>query len=327
MKQNMQENDQMVQRQGAEEYEIHNMTRMDFAEMGKLWRTVFERKFLVPDERLKYCLFEDPDFCLESSFVCRNRSTQELTGILAVKVSAEKQLYPDTAWISLFCVAPSCQGRGIGTGLYQAAEQVLRKYGVRTVYIGQDYRYLFSGLPVTSSGEEKFFRNLGFDVEEEEFFDLEGNAAVNQKMDDFDTAGFAGKFETECIQDGDEQKLYDFLKQEFPGRWEVEAAAYLQEDNDRSGIVVLKDKTDNLIKGFCMLGLEWEKHGVLGPIGIAESVRGKKVGAYILRESLMQLRRLGAESVYINWAVLKDYYGKFDFVPFRFFRNASKELV
>jgi len=307
-------------------YELRNMKGSDSHEIEKIWRTAFESKFLVSDHKLEYCLFEDPDLYLEGCFICQDQSSQELIGMIAVKVSGEKQIYPDTAWISMFFVVEKYQGKGIGTNLYKEAEQALRKIGVKTIYIGQDYRYLFSGIPAPLSYKESFFKKLGFDINEAEHYDLEGNIIVNNKIDEFEVSHFEKDFFTETLREEDTEKLYSFLKQEFPGRWELEAAAYLQENGEKSHIVVLKDRLDSSVKGYCMLSVEAGMQGSLGPIGIASAVRGKKVGDYILQQSLLQLRRLGVETVYINWTILKDFYAKFNFAPFRIYRSAYKEI-
>ena len=61
-------------------------------------------------------------------------------------------------------------------------------------------------------------------------------------------------------------------------------------------------------------------YGGLGPIGIAKDIRGRCVGNFILQRSLMQLRAIGVTRVNIDWTILKDFYGQFDFKPERTYR-------
>lgn len=55
-------------------------------------------------------------------------------------------------------------------------------------------------------------------------------------------------------------------------------------------------------------------------------IRGHHVGDYILHQSLCQLRKLGVETVNIDWTILKAFYGQFDFYAARTYRAAYMEL-
>lgn len=50
------------------------------------------------------------------------------------------------------------------------------------------------------------------------------------------------------------------------------------------------------------------------------------MGDYILHQSLCQLRKLGVETVNIDWTILKAFYGQFDFYAARTYRAAYMEL-
>ena len=65
----------------------------------------------------------------------------------------------------------------------------------------------------------------------------------------------------------------------------------------------------------------------LGPIGISAGVRGRRLGEFLLRQSLLQLRALGAHIVCIDWTILKEYYGKFGFLPVRRYRGGVKNML
>lgn len=76
--------------------------------------------------------------------------------------------------------------------------------------------------------------------------------------------------------------------------------------------------------GFCKIAVQPGGRSGLGPIGIAAGVRGRRLGELLLQRSLLQLRALGAHTVCIDWTILKEYYGKFGFLPERTYRGGMK---
>ena len=116
------------------------------------------------------------------------------------------------------------------------------------------------------------------------------------------------------------------MDREFPGRWALEARTQLSQADQERFFVVLKDKT-GAVQGFCHVSVAEDGNGGLGPIGIAQTVRGHRVGDYLLRQSLLHLRRIGAREVCIDWTILKDFYGRFGFQPVRTYRGSYKQVL
>jgi N-acetylglutamate synthase-like GNAT family acetyltransferase len=200
----------------------------------------------------------------------------------------------------------------------------LKNHSVRKLFVGQDINNLFSGIPDPVKNAE-FFKKFGFILNADEHYDLVADILNNDKLDCFDTKAFLENFRTEPVKEREAPELLRFLLNEFPGRWYVTVKEYLEQGKNLENIVVLKDSKEE-IQGFCMVAVQEGGFGGLGPIGIAKSIRGHKNGDFLLHQSLLHLRILGASFVCIDWTILKDFYGKFNFKPVRIYRGAYKEI-
>lgn len=305
---------------------INLLKKKDRKNIMKFYRACFAHEFWIQEDKLVQSVFDAPDFSREASLLIKDEETGEFAGCIAVKISNDQKLYPDTAWISLLMVRPEYRRRGMGRSLYETSEKILGNNGVRKIYIGQDFTGLFSGIPSPKRENEEFFRSCGFILNKDVHYDLEAEIVNNEKVDNFITLEFEKEFITGILKKEDSCRLLDFLKEEFPGRWEYEMKLYLENKGKLENIVVMKNRRDDVILGYCMLAVHKGGLGGLGPIGIASGIRGRRAGEYILRQSLLQLRRLGAERVCIGWTILKDFYGQFDFLPVRTFRSGYKEF-
>lgn len=288
---------------------------------------VFAEEYHVTEEKLSANLLEDAEFDAASSLCLWNRSDDTLIGFGGVKISNNQDLYPDTAWMSIFAIAPEWQNCGYGTLLLERMIQKLREAGIKKIYLGQDFANFFSGIPAPDDRKLAFFERLGFTLNIDEHYDLEANIVRNASLDTFDRSPWENDFSTDFFH-GEKDALLSFLQKEFPGRWEYEAETAIEEHKDPREIVLLFDRSQTKIEGYCMLTVERDAdgrktgYGGLGPIGIAKDIRGNHVGDYFLHESLCQLAGLGVTRVNIDWTILKKYYGQFEFMPVRTYRAA-----
>ena len=190
----------------------------------------------------------------------------------------------------------------------------------------QDFSCLFSGLPEVTEELCGFFRKNGFVVSAEYvYYDLEGEVQDNPLIEEFSVAEFEARWKA-TVYDGEENALLAFLECEFPGRWKYEVECALREGKPHEEIMLLWNKAQTEVLGFCMLSKEPDGRGKLGPIGIAEKIRGNGVGEFFLCKSLQQLKNLGRNRVNIDWTILTKFYGKFGFAPERTYCGAYKEL-
>ena len=290
-----------------ENVEIKLMSENDLEEMTELAETSFPPEYNVTKVNLNEKLLQDSDKFDEGSFIIRRESDSKLIGFIGTKLS-HSSLYPDTAWLSIIAVEKTERHKGYGRFLVTRALDELKNVGVKQVSIGQEFHNFFSGIPNPNEENIGFFTGLGFSVSEGSHYDLES------LLTDYD-------------------KLMDFLNIEFPGRWAYEADTAIKAKKDPSEIVLLWSKTQKTVIGFCMLtSYKDEKgkktgYGGLGPIGIAKEVRGRQVGNYLLRESLIQAERNGINRVNIDWTILVKFYSQFGFEIKRTYKAAYKQLV
>lgn len=294
-------------------------------------RSVFPEQYHVTAERLKENLLLDAEFDAQSSICLWDCSEDTLIGFAGVKISQNQELYPDTAWISIFAIAPEWQGLGYGTLLLDKVLRRLQSKGTKKIFLGQDFANFFSGIPDPDEKKLAFFARQGFCLNMDEHYDLEADIINNASIDRFDPKPWEAYLLTATYQ-GERSELLSFLHREFPGRWEYEAQTAIDEQKDPQEIVLLWNNAGTQIVGYCMLTVERDAsgnktgYGGLGPIGIAKEIRGNHVGDYILHQSLCQLGRLGVRRVNIDWTILKEFYGQFDFVPVRTYRAANLSL-
>jgi GNAT superfamily N-acetyltransferase len=293
----------------------------------KDWSSNFEVCFPISAAELKKRIFDRPDRCPEAS-LCVRDAEGKVQGCIVTKISDQQELYPDTAWITLLYVNPAYRKKGYGRLLYQQAQEVMSKKNVHTILIGQDFYNLFSGIPSPGSENIDFFFREGFILNDCEHYDLEADITDNRKISAFDPGSFEQEFRTETLAAEDDMKMLEFLRNEetLPDRWAFEMQEYLDQKKDRNCLMVMKRRTDGSICGFCMLQVNEEGRGGLGPIGIAKAVRGRHVGDYLLYQSLCQLKKIGGQRICIDWTILKDFYGQFGFRPVRIFRGGYKEI-
>ncbi|WFR55103.1 GNAT family N-acetyltransferase [Anaerocolumna sp. AGMB13025] len=309
----------------AETVVMDQLKESDFGELAGLWKECFHENFWVSGKKLLESTFENESFFTEAAFGLRSKKDNQLIGAVIAKKSREtSELYPDCAWLSALLIKPEYQGKGHGTRLYRAMYRVLKNHTVRKLFVGQDIKNLFSGIPDPVKNAD-FFTKQGFILNSDEHYDLVADILNNEKLDHFDTIDFLENFMAEPVKERETPELLRFLLNEFPGRWYVTVKEYLEQAKNLENLVILKNTKDE-IQGFCMVAVKEDGFGGLGPIGIAKSIRGHKNGDFLLHQSLLHLRRLGASFVCIDWTILKDFYGKFNFKPVRIYRGAYKEI-
>lgn len=313
--------------ENPDEFVLERMEADSLPELMKLWIECFPKEFLVTEEKLSISTFEDELVFPEATLCIRSKTDKQLIGAIVCKLpKAEDELFKNCAWLTALLIKPEYQNKGYGTLLYKAAEEELKRKFVKKVYAGQDLQNFFSGIPAPTEEKIRLFQNLGFVINNDEHYDLKADIILNDKIDCYITTVYDEKYFVETIKKDEYQDLYQFLEEEFPGRWLFTIQEYLEQGGNPENVVVLKNKSDSKIIGFCMVAVNEDKSGGLGPIGIAKSTRGKGIGDFILQQSLLHVRKLGAESIGIDWTILKDFYGKFDFKPIRVYRGAYKEI-
>ena len=303
---------------------IEHLGKENLEDVWKIGVASFAPEFHLTKQKLCENAFDAPDFFKEGSLGIRD-AEGVLAGFILSKISLEDVVYPNTGWISIFAVAPEKRCRGVGHRLLESALQAFKEKGIERVYLGQDYRNFFSGIPSPSEEKIRFFAKEGFWINNEDHYDLEADIVSNEKIRDFDPDRFLKNFSVTTFS-GEKKELLAFLDTEFPGRWVFEAETAMDEGKASEEIVLLWTGEKQELVGYCMLDGVGKEYGGLGPIGIAKKIRGNHVGDFMLWASLRQLEKIGVRTVNIDWTILKDFYGKFGFVPERVYRGACKDI-
>ena len=290
----------------------------------EICQEAFRREFHITEEKIVRDLLTHKEYAAGASGKLIDKNSGKIAGFIGVKVSENQELYPQTSWISLFAMRRNEQKKGYGKALLSRALEVLEKDKVHTVYIGMDFNNFFSGIPDPDARKRRFFGNAGFSLNTEEHFDLEADIVRNAAIDAFDAAAFRTEFTVTTYKEN-RLELLAFLEREFPGRWVFEAQELTKEIDESEKIVLLWDKQQTEIVGYCILSADLDGYGGLGPIGIAQKIRGRHVGDYLLYESLKQARRIHVQRVNIDWTILKDFYGQFGFLPERTYLGAYRQ--
>ncbi len=304
---------------------LRQLEKNDSRELVAICDETFREEYHITEERILQNLFRDPEFSGEESKKIVDDEDGRILGFVGVKISKNQELYPDTAWISLYAVKKEEQRKGYGRMLLAQVCESLKKHGIRMIYIGQDFNNFFSGIPDPDEGKQRLFQKCGFTLNTERHFDLEADIVQNELIEKFDKTAFEKEFVVDTYMEN-QVELIAFLEREFPGRWVFEAKEAILNGKNPQSIVILWNKDRTEIVGYCMLSVDEKGYGGLGPIGIAKKIRGKHVGDFILNQSLQQLKKIGAIRVNIDWTILKDFYGQFGFKAEREYLAAYKRF-
>lgn len=189
--------------------------------------------------------------------------------------------------------------------------------------LGGDVYNFFSGIPEPKSDVELFFKKKGFKLNEFHYDLMADVSELDFNKLDIEI-NMESVFLVKELQLNNIEKLNKFFDKNFPGRWKYEINNYIKYNGDLRNVILLWNQND--IIGFCKIDININKNGSLGPIGIDKNYRGKKLGNKLLCESLKFLKSRGTKNVFIDWTILKEFYGQFGFKPYKFFKSGFKEI-
>lgn len=299
--------------------------------MVELWNENSNKQYHVSEKVLQQKVFKDKDTFFEGSFLLLYDS--KLVGFVVSKINrGELSEYDNCAWISILIVDSCHRNKGYGKELYNKAEEQLYKLGIKKIILGGELDNFFSGIPEPSLQAMVFFARRGFQLNEEDHYDLGADISQIDLSKRDISMNQDNEFSTKVMLEEQKDKLNTFFDETFPGRWKAEIFDYIEHGGALKNVLLLWQREK--IVGFCKVfiseaisdldfvrGKNW---GSLGPIGISEEVRGKGLGNRILYDSLKDLQIRGAKNVIIDWTILKDFYGQFGFTPLRTYRGAYK---
>jgi ribosomal protein S18 acetylase RimI-like enzyme len=232
-------------------------------------------------------------------------------------------------------VDPTLQRRGVGRALLEQALTSLRERGVEQVQLGAGgLSYFWAGTPTNLPGAWPFFEACGW-TETERSFDLVrelGDYATPTWV--YERTQRAGLRIT-TAEEADLPAILAFEAAHFP-RWLVyfeRVAAH----GAASDIVLAKDAAGQIVGTSYVMdfrsnwqqGLVWQQLlgddiGGIGPLGVAEAMRGRGIGLALAARVTELLKSRGIATSYIGYTWLVDWYGNLGYRVWREYRMSWK---
>lgn len=208
----------------------------------------------------------------------------------------------DRGYITLLAVHPQHQRRGIGTALLQAMEEYLRKQERRLVLVSPYApNYFIPGVDVNAyAGGLRFFLKHGYqEVYRPISMDCNLlNLRVQEWVQHCDQELLHEGVVVEHYRPHLIPALFRFLRAEFPGDWQRyarDAIARIEQDDTPTRLWIAHEH--NEVIGFSLF--EGER---FGPIGVAQSQRGRGIGQVLMYRTLQSMRLQGLHTAFFMWS-------------------------
>lgn len=235
----------------------------------------------------------------------------------------------DRGYITLLAVHPKHQRQGVGTRLLKAMEDFLRSRDRKVVLISPYApNYFTPGVDVNAyQGGLQFFLKHGYE-EVYRPISMDCNLLklcvpdwVQQREAELQAEGVAVEhYRPHLIP-----ALFRFLRSEFPGDWQRfarDAIAHIETGDSPTRLWIAHEKGE-------VLGYSHFEGERFGPIGVAESQRGRGIGQVLMYKTLQAMRLQGLHTAFFLWSddrTAKRLYNAAGFVETRRFALLRKEL-
>ena len=289
----------------------------NFEALIACWRRFYPERYWVSEEVFRRSTVESPLFDWGSSCIAVEGET--VVGFVAIKRSASRY-YKCTDRDVVHINSIAFETPEIGLDLMTHAKHVVAERGHSKLVFGQDSDHLFPGCPIDLRRLVAFFLVEGF-VGEGQVHDLERDLRSYESP-----AKPVKDADLRMLTKADSEGLEGFLTHTFPGRWHYDTDQKIAAEGIESCVFGLL--IGGKVRGFAGIqsfgharpvnGCIWhlslgETWGGLGPIGVAEDIRGNGYGNALLGAALTELKSRGVEKCIIDWTGLVEFYGKHGF--------------
>jgi mycothiol synthase len=209
----------------------------------------------------------------------------------------------EVAYVKLLAVDPSARRQGVGSALLAELERRLVAAGATTLRVFADApHYLRPGVDFRDTPFVSFLERRGFQ---------QRRAVCNMTADlataPLDTAADEARLSEQGFEVGrlraDEAEPFDrYLAERWGESWRVEGMASLRRDPISTHVA----RRDGRIVGFATHSVSGP--GQFGPMGTDQELRGRGVGAVLLRRCLADQRAAGLPECDIQWVGPKGFY-------------------
>lgn len=235
----------------------------------------------------------------------------------------------DRGYITLLAVHPDYQRRGIGTRLLGAMEDYLRSRDRKVVLISPYApNYFTPGVDVNAyAGALQFFLKHGYQ-EVYRPISMDCNLLtlrvpdwVQQREAELHAEGVVVEYYRPHLIPA----LFRFLKAEFPGDWQRfarDAIARIEMGDSPSRLWIAHENGE-------VLGYSHFEGERFGPIGVAQSQRGRGIGQVLMYKTLQAMRLQGLHTAFFLWSddrTAERLYNAAGFVETRRFALLRREL-
>lgn len=278
----------------------------DFQATLQLWNQCHSNMPL--DERAwKRKVLLDPNFD-PVGFVLAEDENGELCGFVyavrrLVPLDVKGTLEPETAWISGFSVLPAALLEA-GPKLLAAVDEFAMKVGARRIVVsGYTPNYFTQGVDLTeNAADAELFQAFGY---------IPGGVSHSMRMqlDHFTYSEDALKKKAALGQRGVRFQtmelsllwsLFEYLQTHVSPSWTHRVRKLLLDTDDLTRVHVALDGKS--VVGFNIFGDPDGSMERFGPYGVQPAYRGLGIGRVLLEECLMDMKRRGLPTAWMQWA-------------------------
>ena len=239
--------------------------------------------------------------------------------------------YSNNLYISLFYVSKKYRKQGIGSKLFDFAEEIREG---KDLIIGKDIDNFFPGVPTDFDNlTDVWLEKRGF-VGKRYTHDL---ITKNPKVFEIRNK----EVEYRYCEDFQQDELIQMMMNNNWGRWALEAKEYFDKksENDKNayivammnGKIVAFSKVNTYKMNLSSYNLMWKERfenlGGFGPLGVDKEYRKKGIGFDMISVSLNDLTNKGCQTIILDWTGLMELYAKFNFEVWKSYKYMSKSFL
>jgi mycothiol synthase len=211
----------------------------------------------------------------------------------------------DVSFVKLLAVDPAHRRAGVGSALLAELERRLAARGARALRVFADApHYLRPGVDFRDTPFISFLERRGFE-QRRAVCNMTADLATASLDTDADEARLASEgFEVRRLgaDDADADAFERYLTERWSASWRVEGMRSLRREPVSTHLAL----RDGRIVGFATHSVSGP--GQFGPMGTDQELRGRGVGAVLLRRCLADQRAAGLAECDIQWVGPKGFY-------------------
>ena len=312
-------------------YKNSDINKKDLSNMLKLWNDELGLVFPIPEKA-----FEQNVVRYEPKNILVAYDENKLVGFIVLKEFDNPFVpnYKGDLFISLFYVSHKYRNKGIGSKLFDFAEEIGKTKNKEKIVVGKDMNNFFPGVPNEfDSLTDKWLYNKGFE-------------GINYTHDLICRNPITFPIKNKDIRyvevdESRKEDLFKFLEHNEWGRWIVEARDYFKngEEEGWHGYLVGINKDDEIVSFMkvnsyktkdvpynVMWQDRFEKLGGVGPLGVGKEFRMHGYAGDMLSTSINYLVSHGHTNLMIDWTSLMEIYRKYNFEVWKCYKYMYKTI-